>query len=199
MMSPLESAVASTQKPASGLPKKTLAGIVGVLAALGLYTSVPADESGRKVEAKTTATGQIVVEHKGGDEHLTAYRDIVGVLTICDGDTANVRPGMVETREGCQRRLEEQLIAHAEPVMACIPTLREPGRDYQRWAAVSLAFNVGVAAACKSTMARRFLARDWRGGCDAILMWNRAGGKVVRGLALRRERERAICVTGLPA
>lgn len=45
--------------------------------------------------------------------------------------------------------------------------------------------------------ARRFNAGNWRGGCDAFLMWNRAGGRVVRGLALRRARERALCLKGL--
>lgn len=44
---------------------------------------------------------------------------------------------------------------------------------------------------------RRFSAGNWRGGCDAFLMWNKAGGRVVRGLSLRRARERALCLKGL--
>ncbi len=174
-----------------------LVALVGGPAAVLLFTNVPAEESGRQVDASLQADGSVQVEHRAGAEHRTAYRDIVGVLTICDGDTKGVRAGMVETREGCTRRLEQQLIAHAEPVMACVPTLREPGRDYQRAAAVSLAFNIGVSGFCRSTAAKRFRVRDWRGGCDAFLVWNRAGGKVVRGLTLRRQRERAICLRGL--
>lgn len=48
-------------------------------------------------------------------------------------------------------------------------------------------------------MAFRFKAREWRSGCDAFLMWNKAGGKVVQGLVNRRERERAIYLIGLPS
>jgi len=71
------------------------------------------------------------------------------------------------------------------------------GREQQLIASVSLAYNIGTGGFCRSTAARRFNAGNWRGGCDAFLMWNRAGGRVVRGLTLRRQRERAICLTGL--
>jgi lysozyme len=156
-----------------------LAGVVGAVAAAGLFVSVPQDEG---------------TEYK-------AYRDIAGIWTICQGDTKNVRPGMVETREGCQRRLEQQLIAHAVPVMRCSPRLAEPGRDNQRWAAVSLAYNIGPNAFCRSSAARHFNAGNWRAGCDAFLAWNKArvGGQLrpVRGLTLRRQREREICLRGL--
>jgi lysozyme len=131
----------------------------------------------------------------GGKQHLTAYRDIVGIWTICDGDTSNVRPGMVETPEGCERRLEAQLVAHAEPVLRCTPVLRN--RPDQLAAAVSLAYNIGSAAYCRSTVARRFNAGDLRGGCDAFLMWTKAGGRVVQGLLNRRRDERSICMRGL--
>ncbi len=179
------------QKPRKG---KLLVALVGALAACGLLVSTPAEESGRVQRAEVTAAGDVVTTHVSGPEHRTAYRDIVGIWTICDGDTADVKAGQVETRAGCQARLERQLLAHAEPVMACIPQLAAPGLDYKRWAAISLAYNVGVTAVCKSTMAQHFRAGRWRQGCDAILLWNRAGGRVVRGLTLRRERERAICL-----
>jgi len=160
--------------PAAG-NKTALAALLGPIAAAGLLITVPADE---------------------GTE-LRAYRDIVGVWTICTGDTSNVRPGMVETREGCQRRLEAQLLAHAGPVMACTPRLAEPGRDHQRWAAVSLAYNIGTGAYCRSSIDRAFDAGNWRFGCDRFLFWNRAGGREIRGLTNRRRREREICLRGL--
>ena len=121
----------------------------------------------------------------------------MGVWTICDGDTKGVRPGMVETEAGCTARLERQLVAHATPVLACVPALGRPQRQNQLVASVSLAYNIGTAGFCRSTAARRFNAGDWRGGCDAFLMWNKAGGREVRGLTLRRQRERALCLKGL--
>jgi lysozyme len=102
---------------------------------------------------------------------------------------------MVETEAGCQIRLERQLVAHAKPVLACVPGLRE--LPNQLVASVSFAYNVGTSAFCRSTAARMFNAGRWRSGCDQFLRWNKAGGKPVRGLTLRRERERALCLKGL--
>lgn len=161
----------------TGLPGKKgpLAAIVGLVAATSLLTTIPKEEGTK----------------------LAAYRDIVGVPTICSGDTNNVRIGMVETPEGCRQRLESQLVAFASGVMKCSPTLSEDGRELQRAAATSLAYNVGLRNYCRSTVDRRFDAGDFKGGCNAFLMWNRAGGRVIRGLALRRERERQLCLKGL--
>ncbi len=132
----------------------------------------------------------------GGEPRLVAYRDIVGVWTICDGETLGVKPGMVETVEGCEARRYDALLRHAGPVLACTPGLRD--RPNQLAAGISLAYNIGTGTYCRSTVARRFNAADWRGACDAFLMWNRAGGRIVRGLANRREAERRLCLKELP-
>lgn len=178
-------------------PKSPLVALVGTAAAIALATMLPHDESGRTVTASVDKSGALVVEHEKGPQYLKAYADIVGVLTICDGDTKGVRPGMVETEAGCTARLERQLVAHAKPVLSCVPALRDERRTNQLVASVSLAYNIGTAGFCRSTAARRFNAGNWRGGCDAFLLWNKAGGRPVRGLTLRRERERALCLKGL--
>jgi lysozyme len=41
---------------------------------------------------------------------------------------------------------------------------------------VSMAYNIGAGAFCGSSIAARANASDYRGACDAILMWKRAGG-----------------------
>lgn len=184
------------QQPSpSGTPKSALVALVGATAAVALAVIIPHDESGRKVEAIVTQDGALQVKHVSGPEYRKAYADIVGVWTICDGDTKNVRPGMIETREGCTKRLEQQLVAHAKPVLSCVPGLRE--RPNQLVASVSLAYNVGTGAFCRSTAARLMNAGQWRAGCDQFLRWNKAGGRPVRGLTLRRERERTLCLKGL--
>jgi lysozyme len=129
---------------------------------------------------------------------LRAYRDVVGVLTICDGDTNNVRPGQVATEAECDARLERQLIAHATPILEgfggkpCAPSLKDKPNALA--ASASLAYNIGVASYCRSTAARRFRAGDIAGGCDAFLMWRFAGGREIRGLLNRRKAERTICL-----
>lgn len=159
--------------------KGPLVAVVGSLAATSLFATVPKEEG---------------TEYK-------AYRDIAGIWTVCNGDTNDVHPGLIETPEGCRVRLETQLVAHAKLVMACTPRLSEPGRDYQRAAAVSLAYNIGVAAYCRSTVDRQFDAGDFKDGCNSFLAWSKArvGGQVrtVQGLLARRQRERAICLRGV--
>lgn len=163
--------------PAKKLPPKTLIGVIGAAAALIVTPFVSGWES-------------------GGTPRLVAYQDIVKVWTICGGETLGVKPGMVETVAGCELREEAALIRHAEPVLACTPILRS--HPNQLSAAISLAYNIGTGGYCGSTVARRFNASNWRGACDAFLMWNKAGGQVVRGLDRRRRAERDLCLKDLP-
>lgn len=156
--------------PAKKPPVKTLAAVVGAAAAAILTP--------------------LVMQWEG--EERTAYRDIVGVWTICYGDTQDVTPGTTETKEQCQARLERQLIAHAEPVMKCTPGLKD--KPHALAAASSLAYNIGPTAYCKSTVDRRFDAGDIKGGCEAFTAWRFAGGKEVKGLLNRRNAEKAICL-----
>jgi lysozyme len=123
---------------------------------------------------------------------LVPYRDIVKVWTVCDGDTKDVVPGQAQTDAQCDERLERQLVAHAKPVLECVPQLK--GKPNALAAGISLAYNIGPARFCHSTAAARFRAGNIKGGCDALLMFDRAGGRVVAGLARRRSAERAICM-----
>ena len=122
---------------------------------------------------------------------LAAYPDIVGIPTICYGETKGVKLGQKATKEECDAKLAARLVEFNDGVNSCIT---RPLRDNERVAFVSLAYNVGTGAFCKSSVVRRFNAGDKAGACNAILMWNRAGGKVVQGLVNRREKERAMCL-----
>ncbi len=121
------------------------------------------------------------------------YTDIVGVLTVCYGETR------VEMRRYTDAECEDML-ADATGEFGKAVLDRNPNlwnRPYQLAAATSLSYNIGKAAYRRSTVAKRFDRQDWLGGCNAILMWNRAGGRVVQGLVNRRRAERAVCVTDL--
>lgn len=122
------------------------------------------------------------------------YRDIVGVWTVCTGET---RVAMRRyTPAECRAMLHEAVVSdYGRGVLNAVPALEH--RPRQLAASISLAYNIGVPAFARSTAARRFNRGDWRGGCEAFLMWNRAGGRVVRGLVNRREDERRLCLEGL--
>lgn len=122
------------------------------------------------------------------------YRDIVGVQTVCYGET-NVAMRRYTDAE-CLSMLNESVATYRDAVLRCTPSLT--GHPIQLAAVTSLAYNIGPGAYCRSTVDRRFDAGDLRGGCNAILMWNRAGGRVVQGLTNRRNAEYELCVTYLP-
>lgn len=80
-------------------------------------------------------------------------------------------------------------------VKRCAPV---PMYPHEFSALVSLAYNIGENAFCKSTVARRFNAQDYAGGCEAILMWDKVGGRTVRGLTIRRQAEYRECMGETP-
>jgi len=126
---------------------------------------------------------------------LVPYRDIVGVWTQCSGETLGVTAASPkETPEGCAIKLDTRLAGFAKAVVTCTPSLR--GHDPQWAAATSLAYNIGTAAYCRSSADRAFDAGKWNAACDAFLLWNKAGSRVVRGLVNRRTAERELCLTG---
>ena len=124
----------------------------------------------------------------------TAYPDVIGVPTICYGETKGVHLGDKATRAQCGEKLSSRLVEFNEGVSSCI-NVDLP--DSRRVAFVSLAYNIGTAAFCKSTVVRKINAGDVAGSCDAILMWNKAGGSVRNGLTQRRKKEREMCLQGV--
>jgi lysozyme len=132
---------------------------------------------------------------------LHAYRDIGGIVTICDGDTHNVRMGQVASDGECDERTAQQLLVHARIVLGCAPALREVGREQQLRAFTRMDYNTG--AFCKGwfrsrpSPAKLVNAGQIRAACDELLHYDMVRGKRIRGLTLRRQRERAVCVQGL--
>ena len=119
------------------------------------------------------------------------YLDIVGIATVCYGET-NVAMRRYSDAE-CSAMLRKSLTdSYAVPVIRCTPILAD--RPYQLAAASSLAYNIGTTAYCRSTVARRFNAGDFVGACNGFLSWSYAGGRQVQGLLNRRRDERKLCL-----
>lgn len=60
----------------------------------------------------------------------------------------------------------------------------------------SLTWNIGTGGVCRSTALRRLNAGNLTAACEALTWWNRAGGRVVRGLVNRRADEQRLCLSG---
>ena len=122
---------------------------------------------------------------------LTTYPDVGNVPTFCYGETKGAEWGKTYTKEQCDEQLSRRLVEFNRQVNSCV-TAELP--DTRRAAFVSLAYNIGGDAFCKSTVVKRINAGDVEGACDAILMWNKVKGVVWRGLVRRREQERELCL-----
>ena len=59
----------------------------------------------------------------------------------------------------------------------------------QYGALVSFAYNVGTGNLASSTLLKKLNARDYAGASVEFLKWDKAGGKVLKGLTLRRTAE----------
>ncbi|MBT9176720.1 MAG: Lysozyme RrrD [Firmicutes bacterium] len=116
------------------------------------------------------------------------------VPTIGFGTTEGVRMGDKITPPRALVRALKDVNKFEAALVRCITV---PLYQHEYDAAVQLSYNIGATAFCNSTVVRRFNAEDYIGACDAFLMWNKAGGRVVQGLVNRREAERQLCLGNL--
>lgn len=142
------------------------------------------------VLAVAGAVAAFVVPWEGNE--LKAYQDIVGVWTACAGVTDGIGPGQSYTRAQCDALNKQEIAKHLTGVAKCI---KRPLTENE-WVAVgSWTYNIGVRAACNSTLVEQinvgFPGAVW---CKQLLRWDRAGGKKVRGLTRRREAEYRMCI-----
>lgn len=120
----------------------------------------------------------------------TTYLDIVGIPTIGFGTTENVRPGQkIDPVAALQRKLSD-IQKFEGALKTCV---KVPLHQYEYDAYLQLAYNIGPGNFCSSTLVKKLNAEDYKSACQEILRWNRAGGKVVRGLSQRREKEYKLC------
>lgn len=123
--------------------------------------------------------------------------DPINVPTWCYGETEGPIPyGVTFTKAQCLDMLKAKLPRYDAEMMACV---KVPLPDTMRAVFISFTYNVGSGAFCKSTLARKLNARDYRGACDELLRWVKAGGRTLTGLVRRRADERSLCLEGVPA
>ena len=123
-----------------------------------------------------------------------AYQDIVGVWTICSGETQNVYKGQYLTDSECAALTQERVREFAEWIDDHVSVELQPETHA---ALTSWVYNVGKGAASRSTLLRKLNNGDYDGACTELLRWNRAGGRVIQGLKNRRLDEYQLCMEGV--
>lgn len=156
--------------------------------------------------AATAAVIALVVTPLVQDEGMAKvpYYDIVHKLTCCIGETEGCIIGHTSTEAECKAKLVTRLEKdYYKPLTQCIPGFASQPLPLQA-AGLRLSYNVGVGAVCGSSFARQVSAGQLRAACNAIMNFDKARTgpnrslQVVKGLHLRRERERAQCLLGVP-
>lgn len=119
---------------------------------------------------------------------LKAYQDVVGVWTIGYGHTHTAKPGMVITAGEAERLLRVDL-DWVEAAINKNVTVKLTQNQYD--ALASFIYNVGATNFRRSTLLDKLNDGDYAGASAEFRKWNKAGGKVVRGLTRRRKAEEA--------
>lgn len=125
----------------------------------------------------------IYIQHEG--VKTLPYKDIVGVWTVCAGDTRNVTPGKRLTPVECDTRTKVILDEFGSMVQSVTPGIED--YPYQ-WASYSIfAANVGEGAYKKSSVLTLYKKGQYRLSCRFLRNYKYAGGKPAIGLVNRRE------------
>ena len=112
------------------------------------------------------------------------------VPTIGFGTTAGVKMGDTITPQAAVSRALSDVSKFEGALKRCVKVPLTQG-EYDAY--LSLSYNIGSGAFCGSTLVRKLNAGDYAGACEQVLVWDKAGGRRVQGLAARRNREYAQC------
>ncbi|WP_374409146.1 lysozyme [Pelagerythrobacter sp.] len=137
-------------------------------------------------------------ERQRGDGLVEAYADPGtggAPWTIGWGATGpGIGPGTVWTQAECDARLARDLERYAADVAAALGDAPTTRRQFD--ALVSFHYNTGAIA--RATLTRRHVAGDYNAAAAEFARWNRAGGRVMRGLTRRRAAEAQLYLYGAP-
>ncbi len=130
-----------------------------------------------------------ITQHEGYSD--TAIIPVPGdVPTIGFGTTGDVREGDKITPPKAVARALTDVQKFEGAIKRCVTV---PLHQYEYDAYVSLTYNIGEGAFCRSTLVKKLNAGDYSGACEQILVWDKFKGKPLRGLTNRRQGEYKTC------
>lgn len=144
------------------------------------------------------------------------YRDVVALWTVGVGhlmypeqatlpNKNNAKPGYTGmTREDYQIRIEDFRVFSMEEVDELLKSdlarfergvdrlITVPLKQNQFDALVSFSFNLGLGTLQRSTLRQKVNRGDFEGAAEEFMKYTMAGGKVFRGLVIRRTDEQRL-------
>lgn len=130
------------------------------------------------------------------------YRDAVGIPTIGYGTTYYLDGRKVAMTDPPLSKQGAHELKIAITNRDFVPKVRDllttstvPITQGMFDALVSLSYNIGVGAFARSSVLKHLENGEKSAAADAILKWNKAGGKELAGLTRRRQAERELFLT----
>ncbi|ALA03913.1 MULTISPECIES: lysozyme [Enterobacter cloacae complex] len=127
---------------------------------------------------------------------LQPYQCSAGVWTDGIGNTSGVVPGKTITERQAAQGLINNVLLTEKRIEACLQ-VKPPQHVYD--ALMSIGFNVGTGAICRSTMVSYINRQQWWQACNQLPRWVYVNGQRNKGLENRRARELAWCLKGAGA
>jgi len=119
-----------------------------------------------------------------------------GVPTRGYGRTRGITiDGPPISKEEAIIELVYEVARYAADVYRLVPNIVNES-DNRIGATISWCYNLGPGALSMSTMRRRMLVNDWAGAGGECRKWVMSGGRILRGLVLRREVEAIMIENG---
>lgn len=106
-----------------------------------------------------------------------------------------IGPGTMWTQKQCDKRPAEDLKRYARDVAKAIG--KTPTTQNQFDALVSFHYNTGAIG--RATLTKKHCAQDYEGAAMEFKRWNKAGGRVLKGLTRRRLEEERLYRSGSAA
>ena len=131
-------------------------------------------------------TGLDLLKHFEGCE-LKAYQDSVGVWTIGYGHTKGIYEGIEISQLEAEKMLKDELEGEYEGYINDIPDV--PLEQCQFDALVCWVYNLGPTNLKTSTLRKVLNKGAYDDVPEQMKRWNKANGKVLKGLVRRRDSE----------
>ncbi len=130
---------------------------------------------------------------------LLAYRDSGGVLTIGKGHTSmagapKVTPGMVITQERSDGIFRRDAVKYSKRAAARMQAGGHPCQQHEHDGGFDFDYNTGRVH--NATWVKLWRGGDMPGAKASLRLWNKVGGRVVRGLVNRRNAEVGLIFDG---
>ncbi len=135
-------------------------------------------------------SGVFISKYEGKENK--PYLDPVNILTVCYGSTKNVIKNKLYTDDECLKILSEDIQENNKQLLKLV---KVPLNQNQHAAFLSFIYNIGYIKFKTSTLLRKLNNKEYTEACNQLLRWDKAGGKVLKGLTLRRQEENKLCLT----